>query len=125
MLLDTDVLVDVVRQHSAAVLWTAGISPAPTVPGYAAMELLNGARDSEERRKLEQFLSGFRIVWPSEAALASMLWQFTGYRLAGGVGMIDALIASTALDRDEALATFNAKHYQMAPGLKILRPYDR
>ena len=44
--------------------------------------------------------------------------------LAYRLGVEDALIAATALERQDALATGNDKHFRMIPGLelKVFRP---
>ncbi len=41
------------------------------------------------------------------------------------IGMLDALIAETAVGLDAPLATFNDKHYRVVVGLRLLQPYSR
>ena len=74
---------------------------------------------------MERFLRAFRIYWPAEADMNRALQEFTGYRLSHGLGLVDALIAATALGRGEPLATFNVRHYQAVPGLVTVQPYVR
>lgn len=40
-------------------------------------------------------------------------------------GLLDALIAATALGHGSVLNTFNERHYRMYPGLTTVRPYRR
>jgi hypothetical protein len=45
MLIDTDILIDIQRHHPPAVAWITSISVLPGVPGFAAIEVLDGCRD--------------------------------------------------------------------------------
>lgn len=38
------------------------------------------------------------------------------------IGAYDVIVAATALDRDDAVATFNRRHFVHVDGLKILQP---
>ena len=42
-----------------------------------------------------------------------------------GLGLLDSLIAATAVGHGSVLNTFNDRHYRMFPGLTIVRPYRR
>lgn len=125
MLLDTDVLVDLERRRAVADAWFGSLAVVPGVPGYAAMELLNGCQNKAEWRSVESFLRLFPLCWPTEADLNHILREFTGYRLSHGLGLVDALIAATALGCGEPLANFNVRHYQAVPGLVTVQPYVR
>lgn len=46
-LLDSDVLIDVLRGHPPAVQWFAGLDELPTVPGFVVMELIQDADNKE------------------------------------------------------------------------------
>jgi len=50
---------------------------------------------------------------------------FGQYQLSNSLGLIDSLIAATALGENATLCTFNMKHYRVIPGLKLLQPYTR
>jgi predicted nucleic acid-binding protein len=123
MLLDTDVLIDLERGHVAARAWLTTLPAVPPAAGFAAMELLNGCRDNNAQRKIEKFLHPFPLLWPSALALQRAAETFTALRLAHGVGMMDALIAETALEHGRVLVTFNVRHYRAVPGLMTVQPY--
>jgi predicted nucleic acid-binding protein len=53
MLLDTDVMVDVVRNYPPAIAWLMGVG-AVGLPGLVAMELLQGCRNLTVQRRLEK-----------------------------------------------------------------------
>lgn len=103
-LIDTDVLIDVQRGFAAAADWFATDRDVG-VPGFVVMELVQDARNADEVQK----------------ALA----QFSKLHLSHGLGLLDALIAATAVGHGSVLNTFNDRHYRMFPGLSTARPYPR
>jgi len=124
MLIDTDVMVDVLRGHPPAGSWLAGLGTAATaLPGLVAMELLQGCRDLAEQRRLEGQLGRFTLIWPTEADCRRAYRDFATHRLARGLGLLDALIGQTAVGCGETLATFNVKHYSAVNGLITVQPY--
>jgi predicted nucleic acid-binding protein len=125
MLLDTDILIDLVGRHPAATAWFATVAPIPSVPGIAALELTYGCLNSAELRAVETFLQAFPIVWPSEDDLNRAWVDYAPLRLSHGLGVMDALIAATAIGRGDPLATFNVRHFRAVPGLTIVQPYTR
>jgi hypothetical protein len=114
-LLDTDVLIDVQRGHP----------PALAVPGFVVMELIQSARNTREVQNARKQVTGFQIVWPSQADCARALADFTTLHLSHNLGLIDALIAATAVGLNATLSTFNLKHYRAVPGLTVMQPYNR
>lgn len=74
---------------------------------------------------IHRFLAPFPIVWPTERGMNEALREFTRYHLSHGLGVIDALIAATAIEMGEPLATFNTRHFSAVPGLAIIQPYTR
>lgn len=89
------------------------------------MELVQDARDKSELRRSLEFLGPFEIYWPDRAALIRSLELFATFHLSHGTGMIDSLIAASALSLDTELCTFNTKHFKHIPGLRLTCPYDR
>ena len=87
------------------------------------MELAEGARDTREMASLERLLTGYEVVYltPSDCAWASE--QHRRLRLSHGVGVLDALIASSAVRLNVPLYTLNLKHFQPLPGVQAVQPY--
>ncbi len=62
MLLDTDVMVDILRGHPPAIAWLNGLGNTPlALPGLVAMELLQGCRNLAEQQRLEKQLQRFAL----------------------------------------------------------------
>jgi predicted nucleic acid-binding protein len=124
MLLDTDVMVDVLRGFPAAVAWLNTLGSTPVgLPGLVAMELLQGCRDLAEQQRVEGELRRFTLHWPTEADCLRALGDFAAYRLSHNLGVLDALIGETAIGLARPLATFNIKHYGVISALKTIQPY--
>lgn len=124
-LLDTDVLIDVQRGHPPALAWFAGLAEPPSVPGFVVMELVQDAHNAQQVRQALRLVSPLPVVWPTEADCARALSDFAALHLSHGLGLLDALVAATALGRGATLCTFNVKHYRAVPGLTFAQPYKR
>ena len=67
LILDTDVLIDVQRGHAAALVWFAGLTDLPSVPGLVVMELIQGAQDARQVREALRLTAPLPVVWPTTA----------------------------------------------------------
>jgi predicted nucleic acid-binding protein len=124
MLLDSDIMVDLLRNYPPAVAWLNSLGNAPVaLPGLVAMELLQGCPNSAEQQRVQRRLARLALYWPSAADCNRALSDFAAFRLSHGVGLLDALIGHTAIGRNEVLATFNVKHFGAIPGLQTIQPY--
>ena len=66
ILLDTDVMIDFLRQHPPAAAWLDSLGEEEIVlPGFVVMELLQGCRDKVEQEKVERELGAYGVAWPS------------------------------------------------------------
>ena len=123
-LLDTDVAADILRNHPPAITWLQGFGSAPLgLPGLVVMELLQGCLNKAEQQRVEQFCQLHMLYWPTELACQRALHDFTAFHLSNNLGLLDALIAHTAVWLNEPLATFNVKHYGVVVGLTTIQPY--
>ena len=95
-LIDTDVLIDVQRGFAAPADWFATDRDVG-IPGFVVMELVQDARNSDEVQKALALVDGLEVVWPSEAECQTALEQFPKLHLSHGLGLLDALIAATAV----------------------------
>jgi predicted nucleic acid-binding protein len=124
ILLDTDVMVDILRGYEPAKDWLNTIDEIG-ISGLVAMELIQGCQNAKEQKQLENAISAYPLYWPSDEDCNRALESFSNHHLSDNIGLLDALIAETAIGINAELATFNVKHYRVLRGLKIIQPYDR
>ena len=94
-----------------------------TVAAVTQMELIQGCRNLVELRRVEQFLRRFAVRSLSELIGGIGTSLMRRYHLSHGLLLPDALIAATAIEYDVTLYTKNVRHFQMIPGLTVVRPY--
>ena len=121
MLLDTCIMIDVLRGREAALAYVSGLVDTPSLSAITATELIAGIRNRQERRHVDRLLDVYVIhdIGLETACLAGDYVR--EYGPSHGVDPIDALIAATAKARDLELATLNLEHFPMFKGLR--RPY--
>ncbi|HEV3384251.1 MAG TPA: PIN domain-containing protein [Gemmata sp.] len=123
-LLDTDVAVDILRNHPPAVAWLQSLRAVPLgLPGLVVMELLQGCQNKTEQQRIEQFCRPYMLHWPTHSDCDRALQDFAAFHLSHNLGLLDALIAHTAVGLSEPLATFNVKHYGVVAALNTIQPY--
>ena len=126
ILLDTDVMIDYLRGFKPARDWLdAAREQKIGLPGIVAMELLQGCQNAREQSRMEKSLSAYSIFWPDPENCERAIKNFALYRLSHQLGLLDALIAATAIGQNAELATFNKKHFGVIKELRIIHPYAR
>ena len=126
ILVDTDVMIDLLRNLPQAVAWFGGLGDEVILlPGYVAMELVQGCTSRAELDALEQRISGAMIVWPDPQTCDGALAAYARSRFSHGLGLLDALVGQLAVSLDQPLHTFNQRHYASIRGLKTVQPYAR
>ncbi|MEW6138811.1 MAG: PIN domain-containing protein [Thermodesulfobacteriota bacterium] len=126
LVLDTDVMVDILRGHSAAIEWLGSVADEVLIlPGLVLMELVNGCRNGDEVQRLLSLTRVFPIRWPREADCERALRDFVRGRMSHNLGILDALIAESAVGLGAALCTFNVKHFNAIPHLTTVQPYEK
>jgi predicted nucleic acid-binding protein len=122
MLLDSCIVIDVLRGREAALTFVNGLADTPSLSVITATELIAGVGNARERRHIERILEVY-TVHDIGLEIASLAGDYVRqYGRSHGVDPIDALIAATAKSHSLDLATLNLKHFPMFKGLK--RPYQ-
>ena len=124
-LIDTDIVIDAARGIAEAIAFLAAQRTAAglNVSIVSAMELVAGSRNKTELTQTQQFLQSFHVL-PITASASQAAYQLMeSFFLSHGLLIPDALIAATALEHGLSLHTKNTRHFQMIPGLTIIRPY--
>lgn len=127
ILIDSDIVVDFVRGSEASHRWleSIGRDESLAVSGFSAMELVQGCRTTQELRRVQAILSRYSLLWPTPEECDLAFELFARYRLSHGAGLLDTLIAQTAISRGLVLHTFNRRHFVFLPELEIVSPYTR
>jgi len=89
------------------------------------MELVQGCRTRVEQQRVKNITRKYELLWPTDADCNRALEDFAQYSLSHNLGMIDSLIAHTAVGLGCQLATFNQKHYRVIAALQLMQPYLR
>lgn len=127
ILLDSDVLIDLLRQYPPAVEWfeTLDEDEELAVAGYVVMELIQGCRNKIEQEQVQRALAAYGTVWLSPSECDQALDVFAAYRLSHNAGLLDVLIGQIAVAMGVPLHTFNQKHYSFIPGIQTIQPYAK
>ncbi len=125
ILLDSDVMIDLLRRFPPAVEWLDSLPDDEEIilPGFVAMELIQGCKNKVEQEKVRRELADCGVFWPSASDCDDALDDFMHYRLSHNAGLLDVLIGHTALGLRMPLHTFNQKHYNFIFGLQTIQPY--
>lgn len=117
-LLDTTVLVDLLRKDPAALSWMKSTADKPAMSVVSLSELYAGVRTRREEQEVLVLERTVRLL-NLDRDIAVRAGVFV--RLYGASHSIDdpdAIIAATAEHHGLRLATLNVKHFPMFPKLK-------
>ncbi len=121
VLVDTSVLIDVLRGVPAARSYLWGLGAPPTCSEITRAEVLRGMR-AAERRATDRLLAALRWAPVDEPVSRRAGELGRRYRSShAGLGIADLLIAATADTHELPLATLNVRDFPMFPNLKA--PY--
>ncbi len=122
MIFDTDVTIWILRGEPRALDFARATPPDRRLMSVVSeLELLEGCRNQREQRAVEELLNGwFGEIIPVDVGVSRVAVRLMQqFGLSHRPGMADVLIAATALETGEALATSNLKHFRFVPGLAI------
>ena len=122
LLLDTSVIIDVLRQYPPAQTWLS----QQTDPGVAAIvwiELLQGVKDKNAQRRALTMLQDFERVDLVTADIDWAIQQLWQFKLSHNIGGNDCLIASVSHRLHLPLYTTNLKHFAPLLGALAQKPY--
>jgi predicted nucleic acid-binding protein len=124
MILDSDVLIEILRNNARTSQWVAAQAATGEALRYSPVsraEIGAGQRAGEEEAIAALFV-GMDVV-PIDAATGELAGdRLRRYRQSRGVELGDALIGASASQHAERLATFDRRHY---PGITTLIQPDR
>jgi predicted nucleic acid-binding protein len=122
--LDTSIVIDLLRQFQPAMQWASLVSKQNMViTPIVWMETVEGARNNVERSQILRFLRQFPIEHPIRDDNNWSMLQFAQFHLGHGVDLTDVIIAPVAVRLAVPLYTLNIKHYVPLPGVDERKPY--
>lgn len=114
LLLDTSVLVALIRQQPAAMKWLSGQSRTPlAVSSATVLEIEFGVENEEDRAKVRLAMSPLIVIAMDEAIARRAGAILRRYAPSHGLDMPDAIVAATSLVTRTPLRTHNLKHFPM------------
>jgi predicted nucleic acid-binding protein len=125
VIFDTDVLIWVTRGDPKAADWVDHASSRHlSVQSY--LELLQGAKDMAQLKNLKKYIfeGDFYVLPITENISHRAMVYIEEYGLTHGLQAGDALIAATAVEHNQPLASGNAKHFRAIRDLelKVFKP---
>ena len=122
-ILDTNIIVDAFRGYEPAISYLDSIQ-MPNISVLTQFELLKGAQNKTQLKKINTQISEyFNVVFLNKPTQDIGLELYAKYHLSNNIGIIDSMIASTALYWNIPLMTRNKKHYSFISDLKVEEPY--
>jgi predicted nucleic acid-binding protein len=124
-LVDTDVWIDFLRGTPQAVAFVSKLPNDVAISSISVAELYAGVRDGAETQALSNLLDTLEVIdLNRDIAQAGGLIRREHVK-AHGVGLNDALIAATAVNRKACLYTLNMKHYPSLRKTQVVQPYRK
>jgi|SRR5271165_4674150 len=130
IILDADVIIKGEKGNFDLIAWLDGQTGQDLeIAAITVAELWHGIEraDAQHRAKRERYLRTIverldPIPYTEITALIhARLWA--ELESSGNlIGAHDMILASTALERDSAVATFNKRHFTLVPGLRVIEP---
>jgi predicted nucleic acid-binding protein len=121
-LLDTNIIVDLLRGYTPAQLWIAKQTDL-ALTRVVWLEAIEGALDANELRLTINLLNEFDLV---EQTISDFDWatrQLIRYRLSHQIDAFDCLIAAPSYRLQLTLYTRNLKHFAPLLGNLAQQPY--
>lgn len=118
--LDTNVLIEILKNNQQTIKKVESLPPPLFVSVVSAMELIYGALNNQELKKLQQFLSLFTIIQLDEKISQQAFSLITKYAKSHTLDIPDALIAASCIEKNKPLFTYNRKDFRFIPKLKLL-----
>jgi hypothetical protein len=115
---DTSILIDILRDDSAALAYVRGVREVPACSEVTRIEIVRGLR-SAERMSVERLFQTIRWVpvdEPISRRAGELGRRWDRYR--PGISLADLVIAATAEHLDAQLATTNVRHFPMFERLR-------
>ena len=130
IILDADVIIRGEKGTFDLEGWIAGrpdelfeVAAITVAELWHGVERAPGARKTGRRQYLQSVLAPLPILPYTEWTALEHARIWAALEAAGKmIGPYDAIVAATALERGSQVATFNKRHFDQVPGLKVIEP---
>lgn len=119
--LDTNVLIEILKNNQEAIVQVESLPPPLFISVITAMELIYGALNKQELKKIQQFLSLFTIIQLNEKISQRAFSLIAKFAKSHTLDIPDALIAASCLENNKVLFTYNLKDFRFIPNLNLLK----
>jgi predicted nucleic acid-binding protein len=128
VILDTTVIIDLMRENRAAVLRLKNLQDRGEIliiPTPAIFEIWEGGeradRPEQETRKIQRVLRGLQVrAFDEEAAIRAGRLAGLAGRRGHATDPVDVMIAGMALQSNEPVLTRNGKDFRAFDGLEVV-----
>jgi predicted nucleic acid-binding protein len=119
LMCDTCVIIDFLNENDLLLFQLKQDSFILFINSIIEMELLQGAHDKKELRKIEQQLKIFRLLEINQGILDTATYIVRKYSLSHQLKLADAVIAATAITYDLPLYTYNTRDFKFIPDIVL------
>ncbi len=120
ILLDTNILIEILKGNQTTIAQLEKLNSLFSISVISYMELIYGALNKNEVKKIEKFLYQFEIFPINEQISLKALELIKQYAKSHFLDIPDALIAATAIENDCQLFTYNLKDFQYIKNLNLI-----
>lgn len=126
MLIDTTVFIDLFRGKNSAKQYLLDLKETVKISRVTQMELIFGSRSKNEMSLIKKQLASLGVeIIEIDSEISKLAGKLLEEKFhSNGLGIMDALIAATAISQSEKLATHNIKHFQFINQLQVFPPYS-
>ena len=127
VLLDTTILIDIIKNNSKAIekykeiinnnrdIWIAAPSITEIIIGLYSIH----AKKDEETKIIDTINKCHALNITKEVAIKAGYIERSLMEDGNQIGIIDSLISATAIVNNKTIITKNIKHFKKVPGLKV------
>jgi len=125
MVVDTTVFVDLFRKDVKASKFLLNTKESLILSRVVLMELLRGLKSKREIKIMAKQLKalGIEVLEINENISMIAGDLFEKYYHSYGLGIMDALVAASAIVTKDTLISHNIKHFTFIKELKLVKPY--
>lgn len=121
VLLDTFIIIDILRQDKAALAWFQTLRQVPYLSVVTVTELYAGTRNKRERAQVAGILQNSRIIEINYTIAEQAGHWLQQFYKSHGIDLANALIAASATHHGLMPITRNIKHFPIIEGIQ--KPY--